>query len=139
MISCYVVHLFDISFQYIYYLSHLCREFGPLIQYRRDRDSGKLFEVLDGQMLKDGYLYKKISLDSLSCWGVLPSHEEQLKFNLSEKNESNDLEWLSMLYNVRQKKKRILKSDKGSGKGEGAASSSSTVNNFELHDLVCIG
>ncbi|KAF3434058.1 hypothetical protein FNV43_RR25161 [Rhamnella rubrinervis] len=113
-------------------------EFRPLIQYRRDRDSGKLFEVLDGQLLKDGYLYKKISMDSLSCWGVQPSHEEQLKFNLSERNESNDLEWLSTLYNVRQKKKRILKSDKGSGKGEGTSSSSS-MNNFELHDLVCIG
>lgn len=89
-------------------------------------------------MLKDGYLYKKISIDSLSCWGVLPSPEEQLKFNPSEKNESNDLEWLSKLYNV-QKKRRIPKSDKGSGKGEGTSSSSISVNNFELHDLVCFG
>ncbi|KAJ9684691.1 hypothetical protein PVL29_016920 [Vitis rotundifolia] len=112
-------------------------EFRPLIQYRRDRDTGKLFEILDGQMLKDGYLYKKVSIDSLSCWGVTPSEEELHKFTPSSNEESVDLEWLSQLYGER-KQKRTTKSDKGGEKGEGS-SGSSMVNSFELHDLVCFG
>lgn len=114
---------------------HLCSEFRPLIQYRRDRDTNKVFAILDGLMLKDGYLYKKVSIDSLSCWGVKPSEEELLKFKPSENGESDDLEWLSQLYGEK-KKKQVIKSDKGVGKGEGA-SGSGGVNSFELHDLVC--
>ncbi|KAB1219015.1 hypothetical protein CJ030_MR3G015069 [Morella rubra] len=110
-------------------------EFRPLIQYRRDRDTNKVFAILDGLMLKDGYLYKKVSIDSLSCWGVKPSEEELLKFKPSENGESDDLEWLSQLYGEK-KKKQVIKSDKGVGKGEGA-SGSGGVNSFELHDLVC--
>ncbi|KAM3698430.1 hypothetical protein ACJW31_06G187600 [Castanea mollissima] len=112
-------------------------EFRPLIQYRRDRDTNKLFEVLDGLMLKDGYLYKKVSIDSLSCSGVMPSEEELLKFKSSENNETDDLEWLTQIYGER-KKKRVIRSDKGGGKGEGT-SGSSGVNGFDLHDLVCFG
>lgn len=114
----------------------LCREFRPLIQYRRDRDTGKMFEVLDGLMLKDGYLYKRVSIDSLSCLSVLPSEEELLKFKSSENNESENLEWLAQIY-VGQKKKRIIGNEKGGEKGEG--SSASGQNKFELYDLVCFG
>ncbi|XWS75210.1 hypothetical protein CRYUN_Cryun01aG0066000 [Craigia yunnanensis] len=71
------------------------KEFRPLIQYRRDRETGIGFQILDGMLLKDGYLYKKVSLDSLSCWGVMPTEEELLKFSHSDNNESDDLEWLS--------------------------------------------
>ncbi|KAJ4720705.1 Transcription elongation factor Spt5 [Melia azedarach] len=112
-------------------------EFRPLIQYRRDRETGKVFENLDGMMLKDGYLYKKVSIDSLSCWGVVPSEEEVLKFQPSESNESADLEWLSQLYGG-QKKKRTITVDKGGDKGEGS-SGSSLENSFELYELVCFG
>jgi hypothetical protein len=119
------------------FILNLCRELRPLIQYRRDRDTNKVFEVLDGQMLKDGYLYKKVSIDSLSCAGVVPSEEELLKFKSSEKNEADDLEWLSQLYGDR-KKKRTIRIDKGGGKGEGS-SGSSGVNSFELYDLACFG
>ncbi|KAL2324054.1 hypothetical protein Fmac_023112 [Flemingia macrophylla] len=112
-------------------------EFRPLIQIKRDRDTGKVFEVLDGLMLKDGYVYKKVSPDSLSLWGVVPTDEELLKFGPSENNESNDLEWLSQLYGDK-KKKRIARADKGGGKGE-SSSSSGVVNGFELYDLVCFG
>ncbi|KAK7280515.1 hypothetical protein RJT34_25579 [Clitoria ternatea] len=112
-------------------------EFRPLIQFRRDRDTGKVFEVLDGLMLKDGYVYKKVSPESLSLWGVVPTEEELLKFGPSENNESNELEWLSQLYGDR-KKKQVLRADKGGGKGEGS-SGSGVVNGFELYDLVCFG
>ncbi|KAJ6317426.1 hypothetical protein OIU76_013045 [Salix suchowensis] len=111
-------------------------EFRPLIQYKRDRDTGKMFEVLDGLMLKDGYLYKRVSIDSLSCLGVMPSEEELLKFKSSENNESENSEWLAQIY-VGQKKKRIIRNEKSGEKGEG--SSASGQNRFELYDLVCFG
>jgi len=89
-------------------------------------------------MLKDGYVYKKISPDSLSLWGVVPTEDELLKFGPSENNESNDLEWLSQLYGDK-KKKRVIRPEKGGG-GKGESSSGSGVGNgFELYDLVCFG
>ncbi|KAE9611796.1 putative translation protein SH3 [Lupinus albus] len=112
-------------------------EFRPLIQIRRDRDTGKVFEVLDGMLLKDGYVYKKVSPDSLNLWGVEPTEEELLKFVPSENNESKDLDWLSQLYGD-SKKKRVIRDDKGSGKGE-SSSGSGVANGFELYDLVCFG
>ncbi|CAJ1977571.1 unnamed protein product [Sphenostylis stenocarpa] len=113
-------------------------EFRPLIQFKRDRDTGKVFEVLDGLMLKDGYVYKKVSPDSLSLWGVVPTEEELLKFGPSENNESNDLEWLAQLYGSDKKKKRAIRPDKGGGKGE-SSSGSGVGNDFELYELVCFG
>lgn len=121
---------------------YLNREFRPLIQFRRDRDTDLTFQVIDGLMLKDGYIYKKVPLDSLNFSGVNPSEDEILKFNSSEKSESNDLEWLSQLYGARDKKrpvKSIKKSDKGGGKGEGSSSSLSLPNGYDVHDLVCFG
>lgn len=88
-------------------------------------------------MLKDGYLYKKVSIDSLSCWGVTPSEGELQKFATSNNGESVDLEWLSQLYGE-QKQKRPRKNDKGGEKG-GGSSGSSMANSFDLHDLVCFG
>ncbi|XVE68778.1 hypothetical protein DITRI_Ditri09bG0097400 [Diplodiscus trichospermus] len=112
-------------------------EFRPLIRYRRDRDTGIGFQILDGMMLKDGYLYKKVSIDSLSCWGVMPTEEELLKFIHSDNNESDDLEWLSQLYGEKKRKKTIT-NDKGGEKGEGS-SGFGMENSFELYNLVCFG
>lgn len=120
------------------FLHFTCREFRPLIQYRRDRETGKVFEVLDGLMLKDGYLYKRVSLDSLSFWGVMPTEEELLKFQPPENNESSEVEWLAELYGDKKKKKRTVKYEKGGEKGEGSSSSTSTKK-YELYDLVSLG
>lgn len=89
-------------------------------------------------MLKDGYVYKKVSPDSLSLWGVVPTEEELLKFAHSENNESNDLEWLSQLYGDKKKKRVMRGSGKGGGKGE-SSSGSGVGDGFELYDLVCFG
>ncbi|XP_024627701.1 protein RNA-directed DNA methylation 3 isoform X3 [Medicago truncatula] len=109
-------------------------EFRPLIQIKHDRETGKVFQVLDGMLLKDGFLYKKVSPDSLSFWGVVPTEEELLKFGSSENNDSNDMEWLSNIYGD-TKKKRVTIADKGDGKGEGS-SASGAGNDFELYALV---
>lgn len=73
-------------------------------------------------MLKDGYLYKKVSIDSLSCNTVTPSEQELLKFRPSENFESDDPEWLSQLYG-QQKKKQTMEVDKRGGKGDGSSGS----------------
>ncbi|PIN24453.1 RNA polymerase II transcription elongation factor DSIF/SUPT5H/SPT5 [Handroanthus impetiginosus] len=114
-------------------------EFRPLIQTRRDRDTNQVFEVLDGMMLKDGYLYKKISIDSLSFWGVMPTEDELLKFEPAKNDESTDVQWLSQLFGEKKKKEVVsVTQDKGGGKSEGS-SSISMGNSFEMHDLVFFG
>ncbi|KZV24250.1 hypothetical protein F511_01732 [Dorcoceras hygrometricum] len=116
-------------------------EFRPLIQRRRDRDTNEMFEFLDGMMLKDGYLYKKIPIDSLNYWGVVPTKDEQLKFESSMKDESADVQWLSQLFGEKKKQKKQqvedVKGDKGGGKSKG--SSSSNVGTSFMHDLVFFG
>lgn len=87
-------------------------------------------------MIKDGFLFKKISIDSLSCWGVVPSEDELLKFKTSENHESENMEWLSQLYGER-KKRQANKRDDMHEKGE--SSSGPSTNKFEVHDLVCFG
>ncbi|CAH9055381.1 unnamed protein product, partial [Cuscuta epithymum] len=116
-------------------------DFRPLITYRKDRDTNEMYEVLDGKMLKEGYLYKKMSVDSLCLWGVMPSEAELLKFEPPKKNVPQDTEWLSQLYGESTRKQKI-KNDKGSGKGgeKGECSSSSgNLNSFEVDDLVFFG
>lgn len=88
-------------------------------------------------MLKDGYLYKRVAIDSLSFWGVMPSDEELLKFQPPENKESSEVEWLAQLYGDK-KKKRTIKYEKSGEKGEGSSSSSSTKK-YELYDLVSLG
>ncbi|GAA0167989.1 hypothetical protein LIER_22813 [Lithospermum erythrorhizon] len=105
-------------------------EFGPLVQIRRDRDTNTTFEVLDGMMLKDGYLYKKIPIDSLSVWGAMPTEVELLKFEPTNNNDSMDLEFLSDLYGTGNRKKKE--------KGEGS-STCKVEYSFKVHDLVFFG
>jgi len=130
------------------------------MQYRRDRDTGKVFEFLDNLMLKDGFLYKKVSFDSLSFWDVNPSEDELLKFAPPNNDASDNLEWLSQLYGE-QKKEHNVNPTKGGGKGEGTSGSgggkgqsmsggsgggkgegtsgSNEQSSFEVHDLVLFG
>ncbi|CAN1799948.1 Protein RNA-directed DNA methylation 3 [Linum perenne] len=115
--------------------SNELEEFRPLIQFRRDRDSGLMFEVLDGLMLKDGFLYKKVSLDSLNCWSVMPSEEELLKFESPENNQSGNLEWLAEIYGAK-KKKKVIRNEKGGEKGESSSGTGSQAT-FEIYDFVC--
>ncbi|XP_010543567.1 PREDICTED: protein RNA-directed DNA methylation 3 isoform X2 [Tarenaya hassleriana] len=109
-------------------------EFRPLIQVRRDRDTGMTFENLDGLMLKDGYLYKKVSLDSLCSWGAVPSKDEILKFMPVGRKEAGDVEWISEIYG--EEKKKTVQVGRAGGKGE-SSSGSIPENGFGLYNLVC--
>ncbi|KAK4756094.1 hypothetical protein SAY87_009851 [Trapa incisa] len=112
-------------------------EFRPLICYRRDRETDEVFQVLDGLTLKDGYLYKRVAMDSLSFWGVMPSDEELLKFQPHEDKESSEMEWLDQLYGDK-KKTQIVKFEKGGEKGAGPSDSPPTKK-YVLYDLVSLG
>lgn len=81
------------------------RDFRPHIEVRRDRETGEIFEVLDGLMFKDGYLYKKVSIGALIHWGVQPSSDELSKFEDLGKVEDKDVSWLSSIYKTHIKKK----------------------------------
>lgn len=110
---------------------------------RRDRDTGMTFEHLDSLMLKDGFLYKKVCLDSLTSCGVKPSKEEILKFTPLEEKETGDVEWISEIYGEEKKKKNIpagkgVEKGEGSGGGKGEGSSESqSESSHELYNLVC--
>ncbi|KAJ0704912.1 putative ribosomal protein L2, domain 2 [Helianthus annuus] len=112
--------------------------YRPLVQCRHDRDTKDVYEVFDGMTLKDGYLYKKVPLDSLSFWDVRPSEAELLKFTPANKEESNDVEWLTGLFGERTKKKPTISNKNTGGKGEGS-SSSAVEDGFEVPDLVLHG
>lgn len=55
-------------------------------------------------MLKDGYLYKKVSIFSLSYFGVQPSKTELLRFEPAKNDEHQDMEWIARLSEGREKK-----------------------------------
>lgn len=98
---------------------------------RRDRQSGEVFEVLDGMMLKDGYMYKWVSNGSVVFWGVQPSESELLKFSNMNKDDSEDLDWVSSVYSGRKKVRLTDESDN--------VATTSRKNEYKLHDLVLFG
>ncbi|KAF5208199.1 Transcription elongation factor spt5, partial [Thalictrum thalictroides] len=113
-------------------------EFRPHIKLKRDRLTGKVFETICDLKLKDGYLYKKVSIESISYVDVVPSADELLKFKPYKKDASDDAEWLSHLYGE-QKKKRSSECSKGTDKGLEGTSETKKGNDFKLHDLVSFG
>lgn len=93
-----------------------------------------MFEVLNGMMLKDGYLYKKVSLDVVRCCVVQPSEDDLLKFENSSNVDPSDQEWLSDLFGE-QEKRLMIKGDNLNREGED--SSSTRVGDVpKVHDMV---
>ncbi|KAG8086050.1 hypothetical protein GUJ93_ZPchr0010g8233 [Zizania palustris] len=130
--------------------------FRPHMEMRRDRQTGDVYEVLDGLMFKDGFLYKRVALSSLIYWGIQPTETELLKFSSSPTNKSSadDLDWVSRMYGPKKRnlpRERDMKasSSKASSskdkcsKASNLKASTSTENceddGFNLHDLVLFG
>ncbi|KAL6620493.1 hypothetical protein ACP70R_035632 [Stipagrostis hirtigluma subsp. patula] len=126
--------------------------FGPHIEMKRDRQTGEVFEVLDGLMFKDGFLYKRVALSSLIYWGIQPTETELLKFSSSPSNKSSvdDLDWVSSIYGPKKRNIPIEREMKASSsklkssKASNLKASTSTENfddndEFNLHDLVLFG
>ncbi|XP_042506641.1 protein RNA-directed DNA methylation 3 isoform X2 [Macadamia integrifolia] len=110
-------------------------DFEKHIQYRHDRESGLYFKTIDGLMLKDGYLFKRVSIESLCCWNVVPSADELQRFEASKEDQSDDTEWLLGLYGE-GRRKCSEKSDNGKTNVSKGTSGSMHGSGFELHDLV---
>ncbi|KAK9153877.1 hypothetical protein Sjap_001357 [Stephania japonica] len=127
------------------------------IKSKRDRQTGEVFETVDGLTLKDGYLYKKVSVQSLKYLTELPSAEELEKFNPSNEDKSDDMEWLSQLYGEKRKcssesSERTSKGESTSGTKKHSSKSMKATTNaledalepkegngFQLHNLVFFG
>ncbi|MQM18242.1 hypothetical protein Taro_051231 [Colocasia esculenta] len=104
-------------------------DFRPHIETRHDRQTGELFEILDGMMLKDGYLYKKVSILSLNCFGVQPSSAELMKFEPAKRDEPQLSDYISNLYGGR--KRNSSQTLDGTLEDNGSS--------IKLHDLVLFG
>ncbi|KAF9618156.1 hypothetical protein IFM89_000559, partial [Coptis chinensis] len=100
--------------------------------------TGQICQTIDGLKFKDGYLYKKVSIESISYVDVVPSTDELLKFKPYKKDTSDDAEWLSHLYGE-QWKKRLSECSNGATKGSEGTSGSKKGDQFQLHDLVFFG
>ncbi|RCV17033.1 hypothetical protein SETIT_3G186400v2 [Setaria italica] len=124
--------------------------FRPHIEMKRDRQTGEVFEVLDGLMFKDGFLYKRVALSSLIYWGIQPTETELLKFSSSPINRASadDLDWVSSIYGPKKRNlpaERGIKSPSSKTKSSKASKASTSTENyddndeFNLHDLVLFG
>ncbi|CAN6332486.1 unnamed protein product [Urochloa humidicola] len=124
--------------------------FRPHIEMKRDRQTGEVFEVLDGLMFKDGFLYKRVALSSLIYWGIQPMETELLKFSSSPINRASadDLDWVSGIYGPKKRNlpaERDNKSPSSKIKSSKASKASTSTENyddndeFNLHDLVLFG
>ncbi|KAI3721463.1 hypothetical protein L2E82_32475 [Cichorium intybus] len=66
-----------------------------------DPDTGDLYDVVDGMKLKDGYVFKKLALDSLNFSNCKPSEAELKKFRPGRQQESNDVNTKQTINNDR--------------------------------------
>ncbi|KAL7613068.1 hypothetical protein Lser_V15G08539 [Lactuca serriola] len=94
------------------------------VRHSLDPETGDLYEVFDGMKLKDGYVFKKLSLDSLN-FSSKPSEAELKNFSPGkEQEESNDVN---------------KKQTTNNNQVQEGLSSSDMENTFEIPDLVNLG
>ena len=89
---------------------HTNREMHIRVERRRDKDSGEYFEMVDGLMFKDGFLYKPVSIKSIHTQGIQPSFDELEKFKKPGDDMNGDMSSLNTLFSNR-KKGHFMKGD----------------------------
>lgn len=112
----------------------LCRKLQQFVKLKCNRSTGEVFEIIGGLTLKDGFLYKKVRLESLNFWDVRPSDIELEQFKDLKRVSKKDHQWLSKLYGERRnnKSKEVNKVDNG----KGSSLVSCDMSELELFDLV---
>ena len=80
------------------------------VERRRDRDSGEYFETVDNMMFKDGFLYKTVSMRSISSQNIQPTFDELEKFRKPGDDVDGDMASLSTLF-ANRKKGHFMKGD----------------------------
>ncbi|XP_072952889.1 putative transcription elongation factor SPT5 homolog 1 [Typha angustifolia] len=86
------------------------REMRIRVDRRRDRDSGEYFEMVDGLMFKDGFLYKTVSIKSIYSQNIQPTFDELEKFRRPGEDVNGDVASLSTLF-ANRKKGHFMKGD----------------------------
>uniref|UniRef100_A0A1J3FXK4 Transcription elongation factor SPT5 n=1 Tax=Noccaea caerulescens TaxID=107243 RepID=A0A1J3FXK4_NOCCA len=86
------------------------RELHIRVERRRDSMTGDYFENIGGMLFKDGFLYKTVSLKSITAQNVTPTFDELEKFNKPSENGESDFGGLSTLF-ANRKKGHFMKGD----------------------------
>ncbi|KAM7518732.1 hypothetical protein LguiB_017694 [Lonicera macranthoides] len=87
------------------------REMHIRVERRRDPMTGDYFENINGMMFKDGFLYKTVSMKSISSQNIQPSFDELEKFRQPGENGDGDMASLSTLF-ANRKKGHFMKGDR---------------------------
>nr|KAJ0217171.1 hypothetical protein LSAT_V11C300154100 [Lactuca sativa] len=87
------------------------REMHIRVERRRDPMTGDYFENINGMMFKDGFLYKTVSMKSISTQNIQPSFDELEKFRQPNENGDGDIASLSSLF-ANRKKGHFMKGDR---------------------------
>ncbi|CAK9134254.1 unnamed protein product [Ilex paraguariensis] len=87
------------------------REMHIRVERRRDPMTGDYFENIGGMMFKDGFLYKTVSMKSISTQNTQPSFDELEKFRQPGENGDGDMASLSTLF-ANRKKGHFMKGDR---------------------------
>lgn len=72
--------------------------------------TGDYFENIGGMMFKDGFLYKTVSMKSISTQNIQPTFDELEKFRQPAENGDADIASLSTLF-ANRKKGHFMKGD----------------------------
>ncbi|KAJ4950709.1 hypothetical protein NE237_027541 [Protea cynaroides] len=86
------------------------REMHIRVERRRDQVTGDYFENIDGMMFKDGFLYKTVSMKSISSQNIQPTFDELEKFRKPGEDGDGDTSSLSSLF-ANRKKGHFMKGD----------------------------
>ncbi|KAJ9166754.1 hypothetical protein P3X46_021458 [Hevea brasiliensis] len=79
------------------------RELHIRVERRRDPMTGDYFENIGGMLFKDGFLYKTVSMKSISAQNIKPTFDELEKFRKPGENGDGDMVSLSTLFENRKK------------------------------------
>ncbi|OVA13256.1 Transcription elongation factor Spt5 [Macleaya cordata] len=85
------------------------RELHIPVERRRDPDTGDYFEKIEGMMFKEGFLYKTVSMKSISSQNIRPTFDELEKFRKPGDGDG-DVASLSTLF-ANRKKGHFMKGD----------------------------
>ncbi|OMP05418.1 hypothetical protein COLO4_08860 [Corchorus olitorius] len=86
------------------------RELHIRVERRRDPMSGDYFENIGGMLFKDGFLYKTVSMKSISTQNIKPSFDELEKFRTPSESGEGEMVGLSTLF-ANRKKGHFMKGD----------------------------
>ncbi|XVF39134.1 hypothetical protein PTKIN_Ptkin01aG0011300 [Pterospermum kingtungense] len=86
------------------------RELHIRVERRRDPMTGVYFENIGGMLFKEGFLYKTVSMKSISAQNIKPTFDELQKFQTPSKDGEAEMVGLSTLFSNR-KKGHFMKGD----------------------------